>query len=179
VTVTDALSDSLVNFIGINAATIFSDIEFLYNAQGLFEYLPASEKKVSLPTQLRIGGGVHLTKNIDIGLDIIQPLNKVPGSVSTTAYAALFSILPIDNIRISTGFRGGGFTDFDIPAGISFSFLPYQIWQISIGTGDIISWIKQDRPPFPSFDSIMSKWIGLNENALTFARAFMKLYSFF
>lgn len=146
VTVTDALQDSLVNYIGINAATIFSDIDQLFNAQGLFQYLPASEKKVALPTMLHIGGGLHLTKQLDLAADLIQPFNKAPGNLEKTYLAALVGFSPSKNVKISAGFKGGGLTDFDIPAGVSFSLFPYQIWQFSIGTGDIISWVKQDRP---------------------------------
>jgi hypothetical protein len=89
---------------------------------------------------------MHLTKKIDLGFDIIQPLNQAPGTISQTAYAGLVNISLMKNLKLSTGFMGGGISDFDIPAGISFSLTPDQLWQISIGTSDIISWVRQDRP---------------------------------
>jgi hypothetical protein len=146
VAVTDALEDSLINFIGINAATIFSDVDVLFNAAGLFEYLPDAERKVALPTTLHAGAAIHLTRQFHLALDWIQPLNKVAGNLEQTILAALVGFSPSKNVKISAGFRGGGFADFDVPAGISFSLVPYQIWQFSIGTGDLISWITQDRP---------------------------------
>jgi hypothetical protein len=146
VAVTDALEDSLINFIGINAATIFSDVDVLFNAAGLFEYLPDAERKVALPATLHAGVGIHLTSQFDLALDWIQPLNKVPGNLEQTILAALFGFSPSKNVKVSAGLRGGGLADFDVPAGISFSLVPYQVWQFSIGTGDLISWITQDRP---------------------------------
>jgi hypothetical protein len=41
---------------------------------------------------------------------------------------------------------GGGIVDIDIPVGIAFSFTPEQAWQLAVGTGDIISLVKQDKP---------------------------------
>jgi len=146
VTINDAVKDSLINFFGINIATIFSDLDTLFNAKGFFHYLPAGEQKVNLPTQMRIGAAMHLTKQIDIGVDLIQPFNDVPGTIGKTSFAGLFNFSPSKNFKLSTGFVGGGISDFNIPVGISFSLVPDQLWQMSIGTGDIISWVKQNRP---------------------------------
>ena len=146
VTVDDALKDSLINFIGINEADIFSDMDAIFNAEGLFNYLPASERTVSLPTQLRIGAGWHATQKFDFAFDLIQPLNKLAGNLPKTQYAALVNFSPIKGIKLSGGFTGGGFSDFNIPFGISFSFFPEQIWQISIGTGNILSILGQNNP---------------------------------
>jgi hypothetical protein len=146
VTIDGAISDSIINYIGINAADIFTDISSIFNADGLLKYLPSEERTVPLATQLRIGGAWKIAKQVDIGFDIIQSLNKNPGSQLKTQYAAIVNIAPIKNMKITSGLTGGGFSDFDVPAGISFSFFPQQIWQLSIGTSDIISIIKQDKP---------------------------------
>jgi hypothetical protein len=146
VTISDALEDSLINFFGLNAADIFSDISNLYNASGLFTYLPEAERTVKLPATLRIGAGIRISKKAEIGLDVIQPLNKVPGAIDQTLIAGLFNFIPVNSIKLSAGFSGGGIADLNLPAGISFSFLPNQIWQLSIGTSDLVSLIRQDKP---------------------------------
>ncbi|MEO5675530.1 MAG: DUF5723 family protein [Chitinophagales bacterium] len=146
VTITDAFKDSLINFFGIDEANIFSSMDDIFNAEGLFDYLPSGEKTVVLPAQFRVGAGWRATKKFDFALDLIQPLNKVPGNLPKTQYAALVNFVPVNPVKLSAGITGGGFADFDIPFGIAFSFTPHQIWQLSIGTGDIISLIKQDRP---------------------------------
>ncbi|MCY7409343.1 MAG: DUF5723 family protein [Chitinophagales bacterium] len=146
VTIDGAISDSMINYIGVNAADIFTDFSSIFNADGLFKYLPSGEMKIPLATQLRIGGAWKVAKKLDVGFDVIQSLNDQPGSALNTQYAAIANFSPINNIKITGGLSGGGFSDFDVPAGISFSFFPEQIWQLSIGTSDLISIVKQDRP---------------------------------
>lgn len=146
VTIDGAISDSMINYIGINAADIFSDFSSIFNADGLFQYLPSGEKKIPLATQLRIGGAWQATKKIEIGFDAIQSLNDQPGSALKTQYAAIVNFSPVSNIKITGGLSGGGFSNFDVPAGISFSFFPEKIWQLSVGTSDLISIIKQNKP---------------------------------
>ncbi|HYV95251.1 MAG TPA: DUF5723 family protein [Chitinophagales bacterium] len=146
VTINDAFKDSLFNFIGINEANIFTSMDDLFNAEGLFQYLPEGDKTVQLPTHLRIGAGWKATEKIDLAFDMIQPLNSVSGNLPQAEYAALVNFAPVKAIKLSTGFITGGFSNFDIPVGISFSFIPHQIWQLSIGTCDIVSWVKQNKP---------------------------------
>lgn len=146
VTITDAFKDSIINFIGINEAQIFSDFDSIFNAEALFHYLPGGERTVTLPTQIRAGAGWHANKHFDFAVDVLQPLNKVAGNLPQTQFAALVNYIPVKAIKLSGGLVGGGFEDFDVPVGISFSFVPDQIWQISIGTGDIVSWLRQDKP---------------------------------
>ncbi|MGB3075081.1 MAG: DUF5723 family protein [Chitinophagales bacterium] len=142
----DGILDSVVNFIGVNSADIYSDIASLLNAGGLFSWSPQSEIKQTLPAQLRIGGAIRPLDKLEIGVDVIQPLNKHPGSIQQTMLSALVSFVPVKALKITTGMMGGGVADFDIPLGVAFSFTPEQAWQISIGTRDIISLFKQNTP---------------------------------
>ncbi|HUM45952.1 MAG TPA: DUF5723 family protein [Chitinophagales bacterium] len=146
VTLNDGILDSIVNFVGVNSADIYSDIENLLNAGGLFNWSPQSEIKQSLPAQLRVGGAIRPVEKLEIGVDVIQPLNKNPGSIQQTMFAGLVSFIPLPALKITSGFMGGGIANFDIPLGVSFSFTPEQAWQLSIGTRDVISIFKQGTP---------------------------------
>lgn len=146
VTLNDGILDSIVNFVGVNSADIYSDIADLLNAGGLFNWTPATEVRQALPAQLRIGGAIKPIPQLEIGVDVIQPLNKNPGSNQNALVAGLVSFVPVKAIKITTGLMGGGIADFDIPLGVSFSFTPEQAWQISVGTRDIISLFKQNTP---------------------------------
>ncbi|MBX7107170.1 MAG: hypothetical protein K1X61_00850 [Chitinophagales bacterium] len=146
VSLNDGILDSVVNFAGVNSADIYSDIADLLNAGGLFSWTPESEITQSLPALLRIGGALRPLSQLEIGVDLIQPLNKSPGSIQNTELAALVSFNPVKAVKLTTGFMGGGIANFDIPLGISFSFTPEQAWQISLGTRDIISIFKQNTP---------------------------------
>jgi len=64
-------------------------------------------------------------------------------------------VIPIHGIKISSGLIGGGITDANIPLGISFSFLPEQAWQLSLGTNDIISLLTQKSPTLSLSVSIL------------------------
>lgn len=146
VSLNDGIFDSVVNFIGVNSADIYSDIASLINAGGLFNWSEQSEIKQSLPAQLRIGGAISPVDRLEIGVDIIQPLNKNPGSIQSTLFAGLVSFTPVEWIKLTSGFAGGGIANLDIPFGVSFSFTPQQAWQLSIGTRDIVSFFRQDTP---------------------------------
>jgi hypothetical protein len=142
----DGIFDSLINFTGIDEAAIYSELQSLLNANGLFDWSEQAEIKQSLASQLRIGGSVRIKEKVEVGLDIIQPFNKQPGSMQRTTFAAMVNVIPIHAIKISTGLIGGGITDANIPLGISFSFLPEHAWQLSLGTNDIISLLTQKSP---------------------------------
>ena len=146
VSINGAIEDSLLQFIGLDAADIFTDLKNVFNADGLLSYLPAQEKTVNLPTQLHIGGAWRATSRLDLAFDVMQPFNKVPGSSQKTIYSALANVAFSKVVKVSGGFTGGGIANFDVPLGIAFSFVPDQIWQISIGTGDIVSIVTQDKP---------------------------------
>ena len=142
----DGIFDSLVNFAGIESANIYSELESLLNANGLFQWSETSEIKQTLPAELRIGGAIRFSEKLEAGIDLIQPFNKNPGSSQRTTITGIVTVAPIKAIKISTGFIAGGIVDIDVPLGIAFSFVPQQAWQLSFGTSDIISLLKQDRP---------------------------------
>lgn len=146
VTLNDGILDSVVNFVGVNSADIYSDLANLLNTGGLFSWSPQSEMKQSLPAQLRIGGAIKPLNFLELGLDVIQPLNNNPGNIGQTQFAALINYAPVPAFKITSGMIGGGFADFDIPFGVSFSFTPEQAWQISIGTRDVVTLFKQNEP---------------------------------
>lgn len=155
VSLNDGIMDSIVNFVGVDAADIYSDLKSLLNAGGLFNWTPESEIKQTLPSQLRIGGAIVLSKKLELGLDIIQPFNKNPGSVQNTMVEGIVNFSPIKAIKISSGFIGGGTVNVDIPLGVAFSFTPEQAWQLSVGTNDIVSIITQDKPTISLSISLM------------------------
>lgn len=146
VSLNDGILDSVVNFFGVNSADIYSDLPNLLNAGGLFNWSPATTIKQTLPAQLRIGGAIAIVDNVELAVDLVQPLNSNPGSIQTTLLAGLVSFTPADWIKLTSGFAGGGIANLDIPFGVSFSFTPEQAWQLSVGTRDIVSFFKQDTP---------------------------------
>lgn len=89
---------------------------------------------------------MQIIKPIEVGVDVIQPFNKNPGSMQRTTVAGTINYTPFPYLKLSTGFVGGGIVNLDIPLGVSFSFTPQQAWQLSLGTNDIVSLIKQNKP---------------------------------
>lgn len=146
VSLNDGILDSIQNFIGVDAANIYTDLKDLINAGGLFNWTPEPEIKQALPAELRVGGAIRVSKMFEFGIDVIQPFNKNPGSMQNTTIAGIVNFTPINAIKISSGFVGGGIADAQIPLGIAFSVTPEQAWQVSIGTDDIISLVRQNRP---------------------------------
>ncbi|MCS6917950.1 MAG: DUF5723 family protein [Chitinophagales bacterium] len=146
VTVTQTLTDSLINYLGLNYATVFSDLETIFNAKGLFRYLPEANYETTLPTMLRLGAGWYMSSDVRLGLNVVVPVNDAVAYWSEPRLSATLDMRVVPAVKLSAGLKLDGREVLNIPAGIVFTFTPREIWQLGFGTGDVISLVRQDRP---------------------------------
>lgn len=146
VSVNQTLSDSLLYYLGLNYATVFSDFKNIFNAPGLFQYLPAETVQTGLPTTLRLGLGWYMSDDVRLGLSMMQPVSATLGYWSAPRFSGVLDMLVIPQLKLSAGLQFDGRQVLAIPAGVAFSLTPRSIWQISLGTGDLISVVRQNRP---------------------------------
>lgn len=107
--------------------------------------------KAKLPTMLRLGASVALfEKRVEIGGDIIVPLNSEAGNLNTSIVALGGDFYLKRWIKLSSGASIGGnyansiagyTTHVSIPAGITLIAGENAGWEVSIATKDIISLI--------------------------------------
>jgi len=111
----------------------------------------SSSFKVKLPTKLRFGASLSLLeKRLEIGGDIIVPLNKEAGNINKTIIAVGGDFYVKRWFKVSSGASIGGnyansidgySTHVCIPAGVTFIAGENAGWEVGLSTKDIISLI--------------------------------------
>lgn len=106
---------------------------------------------VKLPTTLRLGASLSLLeKKLEIGADVIVPLNKEAGNINQAIYAVGGDLLLVKWLKLSSGASiGGNFsnningyaTHVCIPFGATFILGENAGCEISLATRDVVSLI--------------------------------------
>jgi hypothetical protein len=109
----------------------------------------AESFKVSLPTTFRLGGSLALFENrLEVGADIIVPLNKEAGNINTPTYALGGDFYLKRWFKLASGVSiGGNFankidqysTHVAVPFGFTFIAGENGGWEAGLATRDIIS----------------------------------------
>ena len=130
---------------GINTYNVFQEISNQFsNAEAtLFTYDPAKERTASLPAKLRMGGGIHVSKLFEAGLDVTLPLNKVAGNITAPFVGFGVDYKPLHWVRLSTGFTGGAGYGKSLPLGITFVT---PVWEAGISTRDVVGLLSETSP---------------------------------
>lgn len=110
-----------------------------------------SSFKVKLPTMLRFGGSISLLENkIEVGADVVVPLNSEAGNLNKTFYALGGDVNLVRWIRLSTGINWGGNyanaieaykTHVNVPFGFTFIIGETGGYELGFATRDIVSLI--------------------------------------
>lgn len=138
--------DTLKNFSGWSSFDFSDNLGDVFDASGLYSWAAGVDRKISLPTKLRVGASVEVTKMLKLSVDAVQPFSGVPGNLENTLLAFGIHLQPTSAIGISTGVVSGGQTDVDVPFGLSFGFGPLKVYQCGIATGDILSFLSHTKP---------------------------------
>jgi hypothetical protein len=110
-----------------------------------------SSFKVKLPTMLRFGGSISLLENkIEVGADVVVPLNQEAGNLNKTFYALGGDLNLVRWIRLSSGINWGGNyanaieaykTHVNVPFGFTFIIGETGGYEIGFATRDVVSLI--------------------------------------
>jgi hypothetical protein len=104
-----------------------------------------------LPATLRMGASLHLLDNkVDLGMDIVIPLNKVPGAYNHPLISIGGDLYPVRWFKVSTGMYIGGNTaaKFNLPLGVGIIAGENGTYEFGVATRDIISYIKPEGPSY-------------------------------
>jgi hypothetical protein len=103
--------------------------------------------RTGLPVMFRLGGSYLIADILQVGTEIVVPLDNNPGNLVSPAVSIGGEFIPFDWLRISTGYnRGGNFGSRNaIPFGITFSPL-YGKYECGISTRDVITYFNQSQP---------------------------------
>jgi len=117
--------------------------QFGDSGKTLFTYQTAQERRASLPTKLRLGGGVRISELFEAGLDVTVPLNEVAGNLPKTFLGAGLDYKPVRWVRLSTGVSGGAGYNLNVPLGITFVT---PVWEAGISTRSVVGYFSENNP---------------------------------
>lgn len=133
---------------GLQNYNLLNQVDQFTSDQGPIKWRPAEARTVSLPGSFRAGLNYNLKEKLNIGADIIIPLNKVAGSLQSNLYAAGLDYKVVKWFRVSAGFStGGNLTGkFNVPFGILFIVGMNGLYEFGISTRDITSFFIPTSP---------------------------------
>lgn len=130
---------------GLESYNIVNQMGDIFGKDGLFKWQGIEQKKISLPSTIRIGAGLRINKKIEIGADVVLPGNTTPGNYENAIIAFGGDIMPLKWLRLSAGFVTGGNYDFRIPLGVTF-VAKNGTWEGGLASRDAVTFFTQNGP---------------------------------
>jgi len=130
---------------GFGSYNIFNEAQKVMGEEGMFDWSGVVERKVKLPTNMRIGASFQPNEKFEVGLDMLIPVNDVAGSYGKPLMSFGMDITPIPWLRLSTGVSSGGNYGFNLPVGIVL-MINEGAWEIGVASRDAITFFSEDRP---------------------------------
>jgi hypothetical protein len=117
--------------------------QFGVSDKSLFTYQGAQEHRASLPTKLRLGGGVRISELLEAGLDVTLPLNRVAGNLPAPFIGAGLDFKPVRWIRLSSGVSGGAGYNLNVPLGLT---VVTPVWEAGVSTRSVLGYFSENNP---------------------------------
>jgi hypothetical protein len=131
---------------GLQDVNITNSVPNLLEDTGLLKLKGKESFTVSLPATFRIGGSIELGKVAHFGIDLVAPLNDVPGSFNAFSWGVGGDIkLFKGSIVVMTGMTGGGGHSVQIPLGINF-VLKGGTYELGIASRDAVTFFRDNAP---------------------------------
>jgi len=133
---------------GLSSYNIFAEAgKVISDNTNVGEWEGLVEKKVSLPTSLRLGASYIFDNQWEIGTDFLIPMkDDVPGSYKEMVMALGATYDPARWVQLSMGFMSGGQFGWDLPFGATFR--PFNTekssWEIGFAVRDLVSVFKTE-----------------------------------
>lgn len=132
-------------YAGLTTYDVIQNVVNQFGASGqtLFTYQTAQERRASLPTKLRLGGGVRISELLEAGLDVTVPLNEVAGNLPAPFIGAGLDYKPRRWLRLSSGLSGGAGYSLSVPLGLTFVT---PVWEAGFSTRSVLGYFSENNP---------------------------------
>lgn len=130
---------------GLENYNIFGQLDNIIGENGLFKYKGEASRTVKLPTTLRMGASMKIGKILELGTDIIIPMNEEASNYNKPIIGFGGDVQPIKWLRLQAGFMTGGNYDFQIPVGITF-IAKNGTYEAGFASRDAITFFTQNGP---------------------------------
>lgn len=130
---------------GLENYNLFDGIDDFVTNSGLLEWDKVSSQRIALPTNLRVGGGYIVNEQIEVGLDVLVPLNDAPGNFEKPLFGIGGHVMPVKWLQLSAGISGGGDYGTKVPLGITF-IAGQGTWEAGIASRDVVTFLASEDP---------------------------------
>ena len=130
---------------GFDSFNFFSQAQNITGANGVMQWSGEKESTDKLPTVARFGTSYLISEKIEVGADMVLPLNDAPSNFERPmiGLGGDFKVAPM--LTLSSGFNTGGNYGFNIPMGVTVG-IAKNVWEVGIATRDVITYFTKDRP---------------------------------
>ena len=130
---------------GIDNYNFFGNIEEFVTNSGLFEWQPGAERNIALPTDLRAGAGLIVNEKVEVGADLVLPLNDVPGNFRSPLFGVGGHVNALPWLRLATGISVGGGYPVKVPIGGTL-ILGKGTYEAGLASRDVITFFTSRNP---------------------------------
>jgi len=129
---------------GLTTNNLQDILESIVISEDIYDWEGLEKMKVNLPTRFRLGASYSINPKLDLGIDVLTPLNSEPGNLESPMFSSGVLYRPATWVELSSGFISGGNHAFNVPLGATFSISGN--WDIGIGVRDVLTLFKQTNP---------------------------------
>lgn len=137
--------DSLMT--GFESWDLNSQSEFFM--KDFMNYEPGAGYVTKLPGRMRLGYGMKIGERINVGMDIVIPLNKTLYNIQSPYISIGGEFKVAEIFRVQTGFAGNKEIGWNVPLGITLG--PLGFFEIGLATGDVLTYFAKTDNPNMSF----------------------------
>jgi len=132
---------------GLNSWDMSSQASYLLG--DVMKYEAGAAYVTNLPGRMRLGYGMTVGERINLGADVVVPLNKTAYNISSPYVAVGAEIKLAEMLRFHAGFSGNKELGWNVPAG--FTIGPLGFLEIGLATGDVLTYFAKSDNPNLSF----------------------------
>lgn len=132
---------------GVNSWDLNSQASYFFD--DFMKYLPGGTYVTKLPGRMRLGYGMKIGERLNIGADVVFPLNQTLYNLSSPYIAVGGEFKLAEWIRFNAGFSGNKELGWNVPAGLIIG--PIGFFEFGLATGDVLTYVAKSDNPNLSF----------------------------
>jgi hypothetical protein len=130
---------------GLENYDIIHGIEDFVTNSGFLNWEEGRRTRRPLPTTGRLGLGLLIGERVELGTELVAPLNNEPGNLPSPAFGLGGDVRPVKWLQLSTGISVGGGYPLNVPVGVTF-IAGQGTWEAGIASRDVVTFFTQDNP---------------------------------
>lgn len=130
---------------GLENYDIINGLEDFVTNTGFLKWETGKRTKRPLPSSARFGIGLLAGERVEVGAEVVAPLNQEPGNLESAAFGIGGDLRPLSWIQLSTGISAGGGYALKVPVGITF-IVGGGTWEAGFASRDVVTFFTQRNP---------------------------------